>query len=79
MISSVSNNVVATWTNLPEIPLPAEASKWAGINRVGNTLSVTNPVELDRITPDPYLDEAEHILGDYIGLMYRNSPQIVSH
>ncbi len=78
-ISSVSNNVVATWTNLPEIPLPDEASKCAGINRVGNTLSVNNPVELDRITPDPYLDEAEHILGDYIGLMYRNSPQIVSH
>jgi carboxyl-terminal processing protease len=79
MISSVSNNVVATWTNLPEVRLPAEAAKWGGVKWAGNTISVTNPVELDRITPDPYLDEAEHILGDYISLLSGNSPQIVIH
>jgi carboxyl-terminal processing protease len=78
-ISTAGTNVVATWKNRHEITLPVGAAQWSGISQAGLMLQVNNPVELDRVTPDPYLDEAEHILGDYIGVLSGNSLQIVSH
>jgi carboxyl-terminal processing protease len=78
-ITAQGPNVVATWTNLANSPFSGDLTKLNGISRVGNTLSVTNPVEMDLITPDPYLDETEHILEDYINLNSHNSLQIASH
>jgi len=77
--SAQVTSVVATWSNASDLQLPADFSKLPGISRVGNTLSVTNPVELDRNAPDATLEETEQILQDYISLMGRNSPLIVSH
>jgi carboxyl-terminal processing protease len=72
-------NVVVTWTNSSDIKLPVAAADLAGVSVVGNTLSVTNPVELDRIPPDAALDETKRILEDYINLLANNSMQVVVH
>jgi hypothetical protein len=71
--------VVATWTNFSDLGFPADPAKLTGVSLVGNSLSITNPVELDRVPTDPYLDETEHILEDYISLNDHTSLQIVSH
>jgi carboxyl-terminal processing protease len=72
-------NVVATLTNSSDIKLPANVAALSGLNETGNTLSVTNPVELDRIAPDAALDETERILEDYISLLSTNSMQVAIH
>jgi len=78
-ISLQGTNVVAVWTNCPDFKLPVSPMLLSGVSVVGSTLSVTNPVELDRISPDAALDETEHILRDYISLLSKNSMLIVSH
>jgi carboxyl-terminal processing protease len=79
VISGEGANVVATWTNFSDLGFPADPAKLTGVSLVGNSLSITNPVELDRVPTDPYLDETEHILEDYISLNDHTSLQIVSH
>lgn len=72
-------NMVATWTNVADIRLPVNAADLSGVSRVGDTLSVTNPVVLERIAPDAALDESERILEDYISELSKNSMQVVGH
>jgi carboxyl-terminal processing protease len=78
-VSAQGTNVVATWTNSSNIKLPLAAATLSGVSLVGDTLSVTNPVELDRIPPDAALDETERVLEDYINLLSNNSMQVVGH
>ena len=70
-------NIVATWTNLTDSKIPVDAVNLSGISQVGNALSVTNPVVLQRIGSDAALDETERILQDYISLLSKNPVQIV--
>ena len=81
-VFTLGTNVVATMTNdlnSTDIKLPANFTALSGLSQTGNMLSVTNPVELDRIPPDAALDETKQILQDYITLLSNNSMQIVSH
>jgi carboxyl-terminal processing protease len=78
-VSTQGTNVVATWTNVSDLKLPAYAATLSGLSHDGDTLSVTNPVELDRIPPDAALDETERILVDYISLLSTNSVQVAVH
>ena len=71
--------MVAMWTNVADIRLPVNAADLNGLSRVGDTLSVTNPVVLERIAPDAALDESERILEDYISELSKNSMQVVGH
>ncbi len=78
-VTTQGTNVVASWTNAADFKLPISATALNGVSQVGNTLSVTNPVVLERIVPDAALDETERILEDYISLLSKNSMQIVGH
>ena len=75
VVSAQGTNVVATWKQAPAI----QDSKLPGVDWIGNSPSVLNPLELDRNAPDAALEETAQILQDYIGLITRSLPLFLSH
>ncbi len=88
-ISAQGTNVIAVWTNYSEIKWPgvklsddvklASLNDLNGLSITNNTLTVTNPVVLERNLPDAALEETKLILEDYISLQAKNSLQVVVH
>lgn len=79
ILVTAGTNVIATWTNFSSLGMTANPAWAAEVNPATDTLTVTNPVTLDRLAPDASLVETEHIMDDYIKLMNRNAIQVANH
>jgi carboxyl-terminal processing protease len=78
-VSVDGTNVVASWTNLSDIKWTMNPVLSNSVDTAANTLSVTNPVTLKRVSPDAALEETKNILEDYISLLSKNAIQVANH